>query len=395
MRARSSPSIADALRLPLWTAAAALVGGIAWSGHLLALPLAFAFPALWASARSRLTAAAVSAAYFLAASHGLPQGVANFYGAGLAWGLALWIAASVAFVCVHGFLWSTRSGWRRAGGFGLAAVLMSVPPFGIVGWAHPITGAGILFPGWGWAGLALAAFGLLAMTSRWRPVAALALTGCWIWSAATCASPPVPQGWVAIDLAAGARLGRDPDLDTQRRLMADVMNAAASGPRVVLLPESALGLWTPTLERFWVEAVRPRGITVIAGAAVVRPDGYDNVLVEIGPHGARVLYRERMPVPVSMWQPWRSWMGEGGGAHAGFFANPVVEVQGQPVAALICYEQLIVWPVVQSALHGPTAIIAAGNGWWTAGTNIIAIQRSSSQAWARLFGLPLVMAFNT
>ena len=38
---------------PPVTAAAALVGVIAWSGDVLALPLALAFPALWAAARSR------------------------------------------------------------------------------------------------------------------------------------------------------------------------------------------------------------------------------------------------------------------------------------------------------------------------------------------------------
>ena len=34
----------------------------------------------------------------------------------------------------------------------------------------------------------------------------------------------------------------------------------------------------------------------------------------IDAHGGRVLYRERMPVPVSMWRPWERWTGETGGA---------------------------------------------------------------------------------
>lgn len=46
-------------------------------------------------------------------------------------------------------------------------------------------------------------------------------------------------------------------------------------------------------------------------------------------------------------------------------------------------------------LHAPELIVAAGNGWWTENTSIIAIQKASSVAWARLFGLPIVMAFNT
>jgi hypothetical protein len=61
---------------------------------------------------------------------------------------------------------------------------------------------------------------------------------------------------------------------------------------------------------------------------------------------------------------------------------------------LICYEQLLLWPVLQSMLHSPTAIVAPGNGWWTAGTSIVAIQNASVMAWARLFGLPIVTAFN-
>lgn len=138
-----------------------MVGIAAWSGHALALPLVCAFPALWASAPSRIVAAIVSAAYFLAASRGLPQGVANFYGSDFLIGIALWVAAATAFVLVHALLWQRHPGVGRAVRFALAAILMSVPPFGIVGWAQPVTAAGILFPGWGWWGLAATAAILL------------------------------------------------------------------------------------------------------------------------------------------------------------------------------------------------------------------------------------------
>lgn len=96
-----------------------------------------------------------------------------------------------------------------------------------------------------------------------------------------------------------------------------------------------------------------------------------------------------------MWQPWLPLFGKSGGARADFFANPIVSIGGQRVAPLICYEQLIIWPVLQSMLHDPDVIIAVGNDWWTKGTSIVAIQRASTQAWARLFGIPLVMSFNT
>lgn len=362
---------------------------------MLALPLAMTFPMLWAHSPSRIVAAMVSAGYFLAASRGLPAGVANFYAADLWPGLLLWLAASIGFVAVYSALWTSRPGRNRIVRFGLAALLVAVPPFGIVGWAHPITAAGVLLPGWGWVGLAAVATIMLVMTTRGWPIATMALGGLYAWSALAWTPPTLLNGWRGLDLEQGSSLGRGSDLDRQRDLVATARRAAGEGARVVVLPESALGLWTPTIEHLWRNELRGLDVTVIAGAAVIDRDGYDNVMVAISAGESRILYRERMPVPVSMWQPWLAWTGQGGGAHAHMFANAIVEVGGKRVVPLICYEQLILWPVLHSMLHSPDIIIATGNGWWTAGTSIVAIQKASTIAWARLFGVPVVIAFNT
>lgn len=356
--------------------------------------MAMIFPALWAFSPSRLAAACVSAGYFLAASRGLPQGVANFYGSQLALGVALWLAASLAFVGVHAALWTSHGRWHRLLRYTISAVLMSVPPFGIVGWAHPITAAGILFPGWGWFGLAAAAILMLVMTTKRWPIAAAFLGGFWAWSAATWTPPSLPEDWIGVDTQFRGVAGQYAGYEQQLATIAFVKSAAADGASVVVLPESAVGFWTPTIERLWRQQLDGSNVTVIAGAAVVNRDGYDNVMMQVSAGGSSVLYRERMPVPVSMWQPWLAGTGQGGGARAHFFANPIVGVGGVKVAPLICYEQLIVWPIVQSMLYRPDVIVATGNGWWTAGTNIVAIQKASAEAWATLFGLQLVMAFN-
>ncbi len=368
-------------------------GGIGWSGDVLLLPLAATFPMLWSLARTRLQAVAISAAYFLAASRGLPQGVANFYSSDIWPGLLLWLVASSAFVTVHSVLWRDGKGWQKQGRYLAACIAMAIPPFGILGWAHPITAAGVLFPGWGWWGLGAMAAGLIVMTTRYRPAAALAMAGFWLWPAAEWTPPILPTSWIGVDLETGASLGREAGLKRQHELI-DVVRAQQLGTTVVL-PESALGFWTPTVGRVWQRSLAGTGITVIGGAAVIDNQGYDNVLVKLSADGTDILYRERMPVPGSMWQPWRAWIGDNGGARAHYFANPVVDVANQRVAPLICYEQLLVWPILQSAFHRPHAVVAVGNGWWTAGTSIIDIQRASSEAWARLFGLPLVISFNS
>ncbi|MGV1793638.1 conjugal transfer protein TraB [Rhizobium sp. A37_96] len=392
--ARFSFSIRDPFYGPILTAASVAIGAIGWSGQALALPLAMLFPVLWAHSRSRMIAAFVSAGYFLAASRGLPQGVANFYASDLWPGFMLWLAASLCFVFVHTVLWTNRPGWGRALRYGAAAVLMALPPFGIVGWAHPLTAAGVVFSGWGWWGLGATAAGLAVMTTRWWRAAAIAVTGFWLWSAANWTNPVLPEKWKGVDLALGESLGRDTSLDWHRDMIARVRAEAVDGARFVVLPESALGFWTPTVRRLWQEGMRGSDVIVLAGAAEVDPDAYDNVLVAIREGDARIFYRERMPVPGSMWQPWRAWTGQVGGARAHLFENPVVDLAGTRIAPLICYEQLLIWPVLHSMLYTPDVIVATGNGWWTSGTPIVAIQKASAAAWARLFDLPLVTAFN-
>jgi hypothetical protein len=370
----------------------AIAGWAGWSGHMLLLPVAAALPLLWSLARTRRQASAVCSAYFLAASRGLPQGVANFYGQDIWPGLLLWLVASAGFVIVHAALWSNCAGWRKPLRFLIACVIMAIPPFGITGWAHPVTAAGILFPAWGWWGVLAMAAGLGAMTTRRWPAAAITMTGFWLWSAAQWTQESLPASWQGVDVEMGSSLGRDASLEQQSALIELVRR---QGPAdIVVLPESALGFWTPTLARLWQRGLAQTGTTVIAGAALIDAKGYDNVLVSISTDSSATLYRERMPVPGSMWQPWRSLVGEGSGAKAHFFANPVVELDDFRIAPLICYEQLIVWPVLQSMLHDPDVIVAVGNGWWTSGTSIVDIQRTSARAWGRLFGKPVILSFN-
>lgn len=375
-------------------ATSALVGGVAWGGDPLTLPLACAFPALWAWSRSRVIAALVSLGYFLAASRGLPQGFANYYASDLWLGMLLWLVASLAFVGVHAALWTGKAGIGRSVRYLGAAALMGMPPFGIIGWAHPLTAAGVLFPGWGWWGLAGTVAGLAMMTSRSWPAAAIVLGGFWFWSTVTWMHPASPDRWKGVDLELGQSLGRDGSLERHRDLIALVRREAGEASRVIVLPESALGFLTPTVERLWRAGLEGSEILVVAGAAIVSAQGYDNVMVVISGPDASILYHQRMPVPVSIWQPWLAWTDQGGGARAQFFANPVVELGGRKIVLLICYEQLLLWPVLQSMLYSPDIVVATGNGWWTAGTSIVAIQKASATSWSRLFGVSLLTAFN-
>ena len=370
------------------------IGALGWSGHVTLLPAALFFPLLWAKAQGRWTALLVSSAYFLSASRGLPAGASTYFAADLWTGLALWLVSALAFVLIHTLLWTGRHGWQRSTRYCVGLVVTGLPPLGITGWAHPLTAAGVLFPGFGWTGLGMTVLILSGLVLRPGLKPALLLAGLWFWWAFSWTDPVLPKGWQGVDLTMGSSLGRDPSLRRHSDLSTLVLEIHGAGASVIVLPETALGFWTPVLERFWQNVLKDHAVTVIAGAAVVTQDGYDNVLLLIDGQGGRVFYRQRMPVPIAMWRPWERVTVGPGGAPARFFANPVVEISGITVAPLICYEQLLLWPVLNSMLYRPDVIVLTGNGWWTTGTNIIDVQKASAAAWARLFGTTLVTAFN-
>jgi hypothetical protein len=71
-----------------------------------------------------------------------------------------------------------------------------------------------------------------------------------------------------------------------------------------------------------------------------------------------------------------------------------LQVGHERAAILVCYEQLLVWPVLTSMTERPTVLVGLANDYWAKDTIIPAIQHSCLEAWARLFDIPLVKAVN-
>jgi hypothetical protein len=97
-------------------------------------------------------------------------------------------------------------------------------------------------------------------------------------------------------------------------------------------------------------------------------------------HGAQTgRYLKRIPVPLGMWKPF-----SGTGVPLNLFGPAALELRGQRVAALLCYETLLVWPVLQSMSKQPFAILAVAPRF----------QRTAVAVWARLFNVHQIVAIN-
>jgi hypothetical protein len=378
----------------------AAVCGLAWGvDDWLALAgLAALIPLLWYRARSRWSASAVALAYYLAVSRGIPFGAGVFFAetapGWFSW--ALWAVAGLVNASPWVICWSQRPRQRLLG-LPVALVLGAVPPIGLIGWTHPITTAGVLFPGLGFIGIGLL-LGLWLAISNNRPrwAAGLVIVAAAVNVVALGSEEGMtPKGWAGIDTQFGryrVAPGVDDFMEAFGRLRAVQAAARDLSPgSVAVMPETILGLYTEVTAAELVdtaERLRGQGSTVLVGAGRAIGSGFENGLVVVG-DGEPQWIRQRIPVPIGMWRPWAP-----DSVAADPWGNGVAIVAGVRVAVLICYEELLIWPVLLSMAHGPEAIVGAANDWWARDTSIPAIQRQSLALWGRLFAKPVITAVN-
>jgi hypothetical protein len=381
-------------------AIAATTAVIAWSGHLAAIPLSLVAPLLIYQAKSRMHAYASMFCYYAAASWPLIPGARAFFGVhGTPLiGLLLCLAAA-ALLALPWILLFTCERRKAALSMPLCVLLTAIPPLGIIGWASPLLSAGVLLPGSKWFGLALIIVFLGFF--GFKPAASVVCLTLFALVFHFQYTPPqLPAGWEGINTNYGGAGQGDPDFvteyNTQQLLQSTILESHAS---VLLFPEHLVAHWNESTEAFWANALTAAAAqrrTVLVGAGVslaatprnpFAQNRYSNVLVARGEETA--LYQQRIPVPIAMWKP----LGDDG-VPLNLFSRGTIRIHNQNAAVLICYEQIVVWPFLSSALEHPTILLTPSNDYWAKNTRIPAIQQASAASWARLFHIPVVSASN-
>ena len=379
-----------------WSAAiAAGMGLIAWRGTPPLIGLAAAIPILLFTRPSRLEAFRAGFAYYAAASWPIVPGVFHYFAPSgtIFEAVLLWALPSLLLPLAWVACWrrDARGAWWR---MPLAYLLSVAPPLGIIGWACPLTAAGILFPGWEWGGLvAVVALSTLAMYHP-QEVAWAAVVLALMANVDYPGDPSPPTAWEGVNTSFD-RISDPVDPVPEFRAAECLQRMArTSSHQVIVFPESMVPRWTDATEYLWrntLDELRAKGKTILFGAGlpIAGTHGYRNAVLVVG-RTTTAAFLERIPVPAIMWNP----LAAEPGVPMHPFGPSVLEVAGERVAVLICYEQLLAWPIVQSAVYRPTVIVGVANDNWARGMPIAAAQRASVTAWARLFRLPRIMAVN-
>ncbi|WP_312283558.1 conjugal transfer protein TraB [Candidatus Igneacidithiobacillus taiwanensis] len=384
--------------------AGALIGLIAWPHAIFLAPIVFLLLPLF-----RLWAAPflVMLGYHLATTWGLIHGTAVFFPyVGLTLGIAFWVFSSLAFALPYLLYKPIRN--RLPKHPALAALLATLitsglstilPPLGLIGWTSPWIGA----INEGWLGLAWVLFAIPLLAYLSAKVDDAPVPPLVVLPAVLMALPFIgafalprlypPSGWTAIDTH-GGHLTAVSAIEESERLVPKVLSALRQN-RVVLLPETIAGYFGPGTKAVWQPVIHYTKThpdkTVLLGAAVPHGIELSDDLVEI--HKGRFIYLpDRIPVPFSMWHPWRP---EASFSMRVFGKPEVATVAGHRVGYLICYEQLLMWPALDLYPQRIRVLLAPANDWWAEGTDIPAIQRASARAWGRFLGVPVLFAVNS
>jgi apolipoprotein N-acyltransferase len=419
------------------------------SGYPLGIIAAAGMPIACLTPATRKAAFECALGYYAAALWPMVPGLDRYTGHSTLIPIALWVFTAILLSVPWTIAWTydrLHCLWRAP----LALLATIVPPLGVIGVASPLTAAGYLFPRAGWAGLAAVALlpGILvsipALGLRRRCIVLCLVVGFCVGLAIRgrifpLSDPEPPTGWVAINTHFGDVSQPFRDFFAAQFIQ---QKAAETSARILIFPESVVPRWSEATEAFWRQSLdrcRSRGQILAIGAGLPaqtgtgqnaseklsdltsydfgaaiatlkgtdtlwsramnrsgvsndqmkpRSEPTDNTLLIVGAESAT--FYQRVPVPVGMWQPFSRIS-----TPLRLTAPGVLTFDHQRAAVLICYEQMLTFPILASILQHPTVIVGIANTFWVGGTSIPRYQATALRSWAKLFDLPYFLAVNS
>lgn len=344
--------------------------------------------------KSRIRRYAVALAYYLAGSHGIPLASAVFFGPGGHYleGFILWVSS--AALLALGWAFADKP-WKAA----LVLIFDAlVPPLSFFDWMSPLTAAGVLFPSTAIYGVLLLLILILGFPSflsknpNSLSYFILFAVACNVF--APVLKTPAPKQWVGLNTRMGP--STPSIMKNYLRMTEWTAQAARQKGKVILTPETMLTWWQGNAN--YVQTQVPKGHTWLVGASIPLKRYWFADGIEAVRQGepSKMIFASLLPVPVSMWRPWKAPNGDSFGQmnYKAFWWQKPVQIDGESAWAEICYDQLLPFTWLEASLYRPQVILATNNVWWARDTGIPQVQRASVWAWSRLSGSAVLEAEN-
>lgn len=387
------------LNIECWHALAlvglgATIGVFGWSGAMPLSCLPLLMPFVYVTLPTRKLAALFVLAYYAGATWPIIPGAGTFFGDHVPPFLPeiLWLIATTLPCLPWIVLFSKRF---RALSAIVALILLALPPLSLVTLAHPLTVAGTWFPGFRWFGLAFPLLFLffIPYLGFFRCIGILTIVA--LLAHIPHSAPAMQLKVIPVNTQFGGSAFDPRDPLILRKQSLSIQNEALAHPGAVLLfPETIIPSWSPATDAFWsdtLQKLEEQNTSILVGTTIPIPNTHAtyNMLIARG-SGQHLAYMQRIPVPIAMWHPGK----RTDGFPLQLSAPSAILVRGHRAAVLLCFEQLLMWPALQSLSHNPEMILAPANDYWAAGTRIPQIQHQCVRNWSKLWRIPVYEATN-
>ena len=333
---------------------------------------------VWRSVKTKKAAWLTLFGWYLGAASSIPSEWQVFFGNSWGW---LGMIAFAAIAAIPVFVVPQR--WIK---FGLipATFITALSPIGML---TPWMAAFAFFPGFGWVGLFLSLViqGLPAIKTE-KDMVAVLIALCFIGTVLNTnpkysSTSPTAWGIQTYD-------GNKNNYIRQQNIQLAVRSNLTVGANLLLTPEGTVDDWGAYSKTIWQHIPVPDQSQVFIGAYLATPQGHQDGLVDIS---TGEFYPNTMPMIIGMWHPWSK---EDHYPINLSSLTQTIQTKHGKAAYLICYEELLLWPLAGKMFMGhPNIILSAANQWFTTRKTDIAQARSISLQ-SRLWGLPLVRAVN-
>jgi hypothetical protein len=407
-----------------------IIGLVGWNTGINGFGILALLPGLWLNAGSRLSCFFVILCYYIGATHELFYGAEAYFTDSAVMSSILWACQQLVLASGWVIFWKKGldSFWEILYRLSLTFVMtIFIPPYSFLGIANPVTAAGYFFPKTGMAGIFLficlsgfcgylfikiknQLFGTLSRRALARIAFAIFLfNSIFIIASEIYARTTTEElnekkkGRIVVktelgNIEFGTIFYKDYERHLKLKKIAELYISV--GYQVVIFPEMVAGKWTDVEEDMWrdVDAfAKANNSAVLIGAQrVISGRQYDNALVVLGDQRliSKNLIKSRISMPFSNWNPFSQWSAT---LNISPENNGVLVINKEPAAVLICYEQMLVWPILQSMTNSqkPELIITVSNLWWAKKTYIPKIMENTTSMWGRLFNVPVLRAVNT
>jgi len=372
----------------------ALVGYLSWGQHLSLTILSLSLFLAYLLIDKKQLLFGFLWAYYLMASRGFLFGVASYY-QNFGYALLAWLGVSLISSSVWILIWSS-SFRKRLLLFPLLLIVMILPPMGFISWVNPLPTIAVILPDFGFSGIVLELISIYALALLWKKYddarySILIFMAILVVSTLYYSSPKVKANLTIESIQSNIEyfpmtFDKSKEYSRLKTFFYRVQNSKSKN---ILLPENALGDYSSIQSMLWQDLKKNR--SVFAGATIynARRSKSINALLELKYDSSKVLYKQRVPVLIEMWKPFTN-----RGTEATIFEQATVSIDGKKAGVFICYEQLLVYPYLQTFYYEPKMLVGISNLYWAKGTNIEAIQKETMELWAILFGTPLSFSVN-